>query len=57
MTIKTRASKLAQELEQRRRELATKGTVPSAHDVKRADAAGMDELKNAPCSVGNAARC
>lgn len=44
MTIPTRAAKLAQELEQRRPELAAKGIVPAAREVKQADTAGMDKL-------------
>lgn len=44
MTNPTRAAKLAQELQQRRPELAAKGIVPVAREVKQADTAGMDKL-------------
>jgi hypothetical protein len=44
MQTQTRAAKLAQELEQRRPELAAKGVVPAAREVKQADVAGMEKL-------------
>jgi|688.fasta_scaffold548555_2 hypothetical protein len=44
MTNPTRAAKLAQELEQRRPELAAKGIVPAAREVKQEDTVGMDNL-------------
>lgn len=44
MTNPTRAAKLAQELDQRMPELAAKGIVPVAREVKQADTAGMDKL-------------
>jgi hypothetical protein len=44
MPTKTRAEKLAKELEQRRPELSAMGVVPMAREVKQADIAGMDKL-------------
>jgi hypothetical protein len=44
MTNSTRAAKLAQELEQRRPELAAKGMVPAAREVIQEDTVGMDNL-------------
>lgn len=44
MTTKTRAEKLAQELQQRMPELVAMGAVPAAREVKQADTAGMDKL-------------
>jgi hypothetical protein len=44
MTTKTRAEKLAQELEQRMPELAARGIVPAAREVKQEDTVDMDNL-------------
>ena len=44
MTIPTRAEKLVKELQQRGPELAAKGIIPAAREVKQADTVGLDRL-------------
>jgi hypothetical protein len=44
MTNPTGAERLAHELKQRQPDLAAKGIVPAAREVKQADTAGMDKL-------------